>query len=83
MHDVLTGHFQIHITMTFEMRSVFIVFGLPLMRPGETEFLAVYSSHESAQLFVDAQDDDVKPQLTIAEVVVDQHPEDGGFWKIP
>jgi hypothetical protein len=45
------------------MKSIFVVFAFPMTRPGESEFLAAYSSPAAAQRFVDAQDVDVRDNL--------------------
>ena len=65
------------------MTSVFVVFAFPLTRPGETEFLAAYSSVAAAQRFVDAQDANVRENLRVIEITVDKHPPSDGFWIIP
>jgi hypothetical protein len=65
------------------MRSIFVVFAFPMMRPGESEFLAAYSSPAAAQRFVDMQDADVRDNLRVIEITVDKHPPSDGFWIIP
>lgn len=65
------------------MQSIFVVFGFPMMRPGEAEFLAAYSSPAAAQRFVDAQDASVRDNLRVIEIMLDQHPHSDGFWVIP
>jgi hypothetical protein len=60
-----------------------VVFGLPLTRPGDREFLGAYSSPERAQEFVDAQDAAVRANLAVVEVTIDQHPRSDDFWAIP
>lgn len=65
------------------MTSVFVVFAFPLTRPGETEFLAAYLSVAAAQRFVDAQDANVRENLRVIEIMLDQHPHSDGFWVIP
>jgi hypothetical protein len=54
-----------------------------MMRPGESEFLAAYSTPDAAQRFVDAQDAKVRENLRVIEVTIDQHPRPDGFWIIP
>jgi hypothetical protein len=39
-----------------QARTIFMVFALPLMRPGDRDFLGAYSTHDRAKEFVDAQD---------------------------
>jgi hypothetical protein len=65
------------------MGSIFVVFAFPMMRPGESEFLAAYSTPDAAQRFVDAQDAKVRENLRVIEVTIDQHPRPDGFWIIP
>jgi hypothetical protein len=65
------------------MKSIFVVFAFPMTRPGESEFLAAYSSPAAAQRFVDAQDVDVRDNLRVLEITVDKHPRSDGFWIIP
>jgi hypothetical protein len=65
------------------MKSIFVVFAFPMMRPGESEFLAAYSTAAAAQRFVDAQDADVRENLRVVEIKVDKHPPSDGFWIIP
>jgi hypothetical protein len=54
-----------------------------MMRPGEAEFLAAYSSFAAAQRFVEAQDSNVRDNLRVIEIMLDQHPHSDGFWVIP
>jgi hypothetical protein len=63
--------------------TIFVVFGLPLTRPGDREFLGAYSTRPSAQRFVDAQPEEVRDNLTVAEIVLDRHPPSDDFWTIP
>lgn len=65
------------------MGIVFVVFGIPLTRPCDREFLGAYSTRSRAHAFVDAQDEVVRQNLVVAEVVLDRHPPSGGFWVIP
>ncbi len=65
------------------MDKVFVVFGLPLTRPGDREFLGAYSTATSAQRFVDAQDAAVRQNLRVIEIRLDVHPPSDGFWVIP
>jgi hypothetical protein len=65
------------------VRAIFVVFGVPLMQPGDREFLGAYSSRSGAQRFVDAQPDDVRQNLLVAEIELDRHPPSGDFWVIP
>lgn len=65
------------------MGSIFVVFAFPMMRPGESEFLAAYSKPENAQRFVDAQDANVRDNLRVIEITIDQHPRSDDFWIIP
>jgi hypothetical protein len=65
------------------MGTVFVVFGLPLTRPGDREFLGAYSTESRAQAFVDVQTEEVRQNLVVAEIVLDRHPPSDGFWAIP
>ena len=46
-------------------RTIFMVFALPLMRPGDRDFLGAYSTHDRAKEFVDAQDAAVRENMAI------------------
>ena len=65
------------------MESIFVVCEYPMTRPGESEFLAAYSSPTAAQRFVDAQDAGVRDNLRVIEITLDKHPPSDGFWIIP
>lgn len=65
------------------MPTIFVVFGLPLTRPGDREFLGAYTSQSGAQRFVDHQPEQIQENLTITEIVLDQHPQSDNFWTIP
>jgi len=65
------------------MGVVFVVFGLPLIQPGDRQFLGAYSSQSRAQRFIDEQLPEVQENLVIAEIVLDQHPPSDDFWNIP
>lgn len=62
------------------MASDFVVFGFPMTRPGEAKFLAAYSSSAAAQRVVDAQAANVRDNLRVIEITVDQYLPSDGFW---
>ncbi|MGB8022205.1 MAG: hypothetical protein WCF04_13330 [Candidatus Nanopelagicales bacterium] len=61
---------------------IFVVFGLPLTRPGDREFLGAYSTAALAQRFFDAQDAAVRENLAVVEIALNEHPSDE-FWIKP
>lgn len=65
------------------VKTIYVVFGLPITRPGEREFLGAYRTRAKAQRFVDAQDAVVRENLRVAEIELDAHPPSDGFWNIP
>jgi len=71
------------VTIDQGARTIFMVFALPLMRPGDRDFLGAYSTHDRAKEFVDAQDAAVRENMAIVEVTIDRHPRHDDFWAIP
>lgn len=63
--------------------SIYVVFGYPVLRPAEREFLGAYSNRERAQEFVDAQSAPVRENLRVVEVHLDEHVPRGEFWRHP
>lgn len=64
------------------MPTFFAVFARPYSRPGDLDFLALYSSPDLAQQFIDCQDENLRGCLMVVDIAVDRHPTDG-FWKRP
>lgn len=68
--------------MPASSRLVFGVFARPRTHPGGLELIALYSTPERAQRFIDAQDESVHMVLSIVEIVIDSPPS-GDLWKRP
>jgi hypothetical protein len=65
-----------------EARAVFVVVARPITSPSMTEFLAVYSTRERAESFINAQDESRRGCLEVWLVELDRHPPDP-FWARP
>jgi hypothetical protein len=65
------------------MDTIFVVFALPWLRPGDRDFLAAYSTEAAAQRFVDAQEANVRDSLRVVEVRLNAHPDSDGIWVMP
>lgn len=65
------------------MHTIFVVFGHPIMRSADPEFLGAYTTLEGAQRFIDAQKPSVRNLLSIDEVELNRCYGDPAFWKAP
>ena len=65
------------------MNTIFVVFAFPFSRPCDRDFLAAYSTPQAAQRFLDAQDVNVRENLRVVEVELNNPPPSDGFWIIP
>jgi hypothetical protein len=65
------------------MNTIFVVFALPMLRPGDRDFLAAYTTQTAAQRFVDSQQPSVRENLRVIEIKLNEHPPSDDFWTIP
>jgi len=63
------------------LHKIFVVFGYPLTRPSEKEFLGAYTTRAAAQRFIDAQKAAVQENIGLEEVQLNKCYGDPGFWK--
>ena len=65
------------------MKTVFVVFALPQLRPGDRDFLAAYSSRAAAEGLISVQDAALRENMRVVEIELDRHPDWDGFWRTP
>ena len=81
MIQLADAHDRLKARLTVAPCAVYTLFAQGRLGP-DNDFLAVYSTRDRAQRFIDAQDERLREVLFIVETEVDQHTREA-YWRQP